>query len=101
MMRRAIACAALFVCAATLLLAASPSPAQIPQKMNYQMMLTDDSDQPLVDQSVQLVFRIYGQESGGSWLWSQTHDVMTNSIGVVSVILGSSNPISVDFSGPL
>jgi hypothetical protein len=47
------------------------------------------------------VFRIFGQESGGSQLWSEVHNVTTNSIGVESVVLGSTAPLSIDFSGPL
>jgi len=80
---------------------ASASIAQVPQKMNYQVMLTNDSDEPLADQSVQLVFRIYNVESGGGQLWTETHNVVTSSIGVVSVVLGTYNPLSLAFDGPL
>jgi hypothetical protein len=83
-----------------LVVAASVSSAQVPEKMNYQVMLTDNANQPLADQAVQIVFRIYSQVSGGSQLWAETQNVATNSIGVVSVILGSVNPLSIDFSGP-
>jgi len=61
-------------------------------------MLTDNADQPLADQSVQLVFRIYNMESGGGSLWTETHNVMTNSIGVVSVVLGGTNPLHLLFN---
>jgi len=80
---------------------ASASTAQIPQRINYQVMLTDDADQPLADQSVQLVFRVYNVEAGGGQLWTETHNVATNSIGVVSVVLGSTNPLAISFDGPL
>ncbi len=46
------------------LMTAAASNAQIPQKMNYQVMLTDDADQPLANESVQLVFRIYNAGIG-------------------------------------
>jgi hypothetical protein len=70
--------------------------------MNYQVMLTDDADQPLVDQAVELVFTLWTQESGGTQEWTETHNTMTNSIGVVSVILGSMTPLDpADFSAPL
>ena len=85
----------------SLLLVPVGAPAQVPQTMNYQVMLTDDSDQPLADQSVQLVFRIYNLEAGGGQLWTETHNVITNSIGVVSVVLGSTNPLAISFDGPL
>jgi len=87
--------------AAVLLLSISFCSAQIPEQMNYQVMLTDDSDQPLADQSVQLVFRIYNVDSGGGQLWTETHNAVTNSIGVVSIVLGSENPIHLLFSVPL
>ena len=78
------------------------APAAVPQTMNYQVMLTDDSDQPLVDQSVELVFTLWTQESGGTQEWTETHNTMTNSIGVVSVILGSVTPLDPDdFSASL
>ncbi len=76
--------------------------AQVPTKMNYQVMLTDDSDQPLANASVQIVFRLYTASSGGSLQWTETHNATTNSIGVVSVILGETTPLpAVDFDQPL
>jgi hypothetical protein len=94
---RAVAGAVVFLTLAAL---AATCSAAIPRTMNYQVMLTDDLDQPLADQSVQLVFRIFGQESGGGELWSEVHNVTTNSIGVASVVLGSAYPLSIDFSVP-
>ena len=87
--------------AALALAAAATCMAQIPEQMNYQVMLTDDADQPLADQSVQLVFRIYNADAGGGSLWTETHNVITSSIGVVSVVLGSTNPLAITFDGPL
>jgi hypothetical protein len=76
--------------------------AQFPTTMNYQVMLTDDFDQPLVDQPVELVFRLYDAPSGGVAGWTETHNTTTNSIGVVSVILGSTDPLDFgDFPGML
>jgi len=86
---------------ATLLLAAVSASGQVPEKMNYQVMLTNDSDEPLANESVQLVFRIYNVDAGGASLWTETHNVVTNSIGVVSVVLGTYNPLSLAFEGPL
>jgi len=75
--------------------------AEIPALLNYQVMLTDNVDQPLVDESVTMVFTIYDAESGGTALWTETHNPTTNSIGVVSVILGSITPIGFDFDEPM
>jgi hypothetical protein len=75
--------------------------ADVPRKMNYQVMLTDDLDGPLADQEVELVFRIFATAGEPAFpLWSETHNVTTNSIGVASVILGSTNPINVSFHAP-
>ena len=75
--------------------------AAIPQKMNYQVMLTGDTGEPLADQAVELVFTIYDDAEVGADLWTETQSVTTNSIGVVSVVLGSVNPINIAFSEPL
>ena len=69
--------------------------------MNYQVMLTDDFDEPLADQSVELVFRIYEVDAGGGSIWNETHNVVTNHIGVASVVLGSVSPMSLLFDTPL
>lgn len=89
------------VCAALLLLLACPAGGQIPPKMNYQVMLTNDMDEPLPDQDVTLHFSIFDVFEGGLPLWSEGQDAHTNSIGVVSVVLGAVNPIDIDFDIPL
>jgi hypothetical protein len=86
---------------AALLLLTSLCSAQFPQQINYQVMLTDDSDQPLADQSVQMVFRLYEEEAGGLLFWTETQNVTTNFIGVASVVLGDVNPINFYTSGPM
>jgi hypothetical protein len=74
----------------------SPADAQFPSVLNYQVMLTADDDTPLSDQPVELIFRLYQLESGGAAGWTETHNTTTNSVGVATVILGSSNPLSLD-----
>ncbi|MBD3349509.1 MAG: hypothetical protein GF400_10005 [Candidatus Eisenbacteria bacterium] len=96
---RSLASSAL-VCAA-LVLCSSAAFGIVPQQMNYQVMLTDDMDQPLAEQTVDLDFRIFADPVGGPVLWSESHTVTTNSIGVASVTLGSTNPLSIDFDIPL
>ncbi len=95
------------LCASLVLLVAAvaltvPAEAEVPTSMNYQVMLTDNSDQPLANQSLEVVFRIYDDATGGSLKWSETHNVTTNSIGVVSVVLGETTPLNpVSFDMPL
>jgi len=74
---------------------------QIPLKMNYQVMLTDDADQPLADQTLGAMFRIYDVATGGPSLWAEAQNITTNSVGVASVILGTTNPLNISFNRPL
>ncbi|MFH1690880.1 MAG: hypothetical protein ABIE42_11715 [Candidatus Eisenbacteria bacterium] len=66
---------------------------QVPTKMNYQVMLTDDFDEPLANQTVTLFFTLHTEPTGGTLLWSESHSDTTNSIGVVSVTLGETSPL--------
>ena len=94
--------AVLVLTVAALMLTAVATSGQIPGKMNYQVMLTNDSDEPLADQAVSLVFRIYNADVGGLMHWNETHNTSTNSIGVVSVTLGETAPLpSLVFNEPL
>ena len=86
---------------AALLLAAVPVSGQVPTKMNYQVMLTDGADNPLASEAVELIFRIYDDPNAGSLKWTETHNPTTNSVGVVSVILGTTTPLTISFGEPL
>jgi len=66
---------------------------QLPTKMNYQVMLTDDYGEPLADQAVTLFFTLHTGPTGGTLLWSESHNDTTNSIGVVSLTLGETSPL--------
>jgi hypothetical protein len=88
--------------AAVVLMLAWVSHAAVPQKMSYQVMLTDELGNPLSEQEVTLLFEIYDAPELGDLKWSETHVTMTNTIGVVSVVLGSLGSIhSPDFVQPL
>ncbi len=94
--------AVLVLAVAALLLAAVSASGQVPEKMNYQVMLTDNSDQPLADQAVTVEFRLYSSGVGGTLYWTETHNTATNSIGVVSVVLGETTPLPTNpFALPL
>ena len=71
--------------------------AEIPKKIYYQGRLTDSSKNPLSG-SYNFTFRIFDVSSGGSALWSETHNGVTVSAGVFSVELGESNPINLAFN---
>ena len=79
------------------LVAATAAAAEIPLRMSYQVMLTDDTDQPLIDQTVELIFSIHDEEK--DLVWTETHTATTNSIGVVSLTLGETTPLPPDEFG--
>jgi len=74
----------------------------IPHQINYQGYLTNAAGVP-VNGAVQMVFRIYDAESGGTELWNEAHNVTVNH-GVYNVVLGASsllpNPITLSFNQP-
>jgi len=60
----------------------------VPEMINYQGVLTDGDGSPL-DATVSMVFTIYGSETAGTNLWSETHGSVTVVSGLFSVLLGS------------
>ena len=75
--------------------------AEVPRTISYQMMLTDDLGVPLADQAVTLEFSIFDSVEEGTPLWGELHNETTNSIGVVSVVLGETTPLALEFNRPL
>jgi hypothetical protein len=84
-----------------MLLANTIDSAEIPRMINYQARLTDtDSGEPLQG-SYDLEFRLYDSATEGSLLWSETQSVEIDSLGIVSVILGSQTEIDIPFDRPV
>jgi hypothetical protein len=71
--------------------------AGIPELINYQGMLTDNSGTPL-NGSYDITFKIYNAESAGTKRWEETQSGVSVADGLFNVILGSVNPINLDFS---
>ncbi|MFC1888762.1 tail fiber domain-containing protein [Thermodesulfobacteriota bacterium] len=67
--------------------------AAVPQEINYQGYLTDDSGNP-IDGGVEMLFAIYDQEIDGSELWSEGPMTVPVDDGMYSVILGETVPIT-------
>jgi hypothetical protein len=74
--------------------------AAIPQKINYQGRLTDSGTGLPLPGSHSAVFKIYDDSTDGVLLWSETTSVSADTNGVFAVLLGSVNPIDLDFDGP-
>lgn len=73
-------------------LAASPCWSEIPHRMNYNGMLTDNAGNPL-NGSYDLTFAIYDVDAGGTALWTETHYQTQVEDGLVNIVLGSSTAI--------
>jgi hypothetical protein len=75
--------------------------AEVPQMINYQGKLTNDSGAPL-DTTLQMIFTIYADSVGAISKWSETQTAVKVEKGMFNVLLGSvdSIPYSV-FDGSI
>jgi hypothetical protein len=97
--KNAVFCRALGLVLIVLL--ASLAAAEVPAKITYQGRLTDaDTGTPLSG-AYNMTFRLFNISEGGTELWSEPQGVSVDANGVFSVILGSVNPLSIDFTGPV
>ncbi len=67
--------------------------AAVPNLMQYQGHLTDDSGAPL-DTIIDMTFTIYDDSAGGTVWWNETQPSVVVTNGLFNVLLGSVNPIS-------
>lgn len=72
---------------------ASIATADVPNLMQYQGFLTDESGEPL-DTIVSMMFTIYDDPIEGWVWWTETQDSVIVANGLFNVLLGSVNPIS-------
>ena len=82
------------------LVLAGPALAQVPRTMSYQGVLTDNAGVLLPDGNYNLTFRIYDVAVAGAPLFVENHAVVPLVKGGFSVILGSINPIGLNFDAP-
>ena len=69
--------------------------AQIPQTMNYQGRLEDNSGNPVSDGNYTIVFSIYDAATNGNSLWTETRTVTTED-GFFNLTLGESTAININ-----
>ena len=69
---------------------------QVPQTISYQGVLTDAAGTNVADGDYSIVFTLYDALTGGTNLWTETQTV-TVSGGLFNVILGSVNPVNLEF----
>jgi hypothetical protein len=79
------------------LISVSLTQAQIPQTINYQGVLTDNSGQVVADDNYALTFRLYDASSGGTTLWVESRIVPVEK-GLFNIILGEVVPINLPFN---
>lgn len=68
--------------------------AQIPQTMNYQGRLEDNSGNPVTDGNYSLIFTIYDAATNGNSLWTETRTVATEE-GFFNLTLGENTAINI------
>jgi len=73
--------------------------AEVPQLINYQGYLTDDTGEP-VDDAILINFKLYGSMTGDDSLWWSGYQTVLVDNGSFNYQLGSNNPIPADFFGP-
>lgn len=72
----------------------------VPSQMNYQGYLILSADTTPVTADLDMVFELFTTETGGSSIWSETHNDVPVENGIFNVILGSTIPLDPDsFTG--
>jgi len=66
----------------------------VPLLLNYQGYLTTAADTMPVTGQANLTFSLYSSATGGSPLWSETHNNVNVAKGFFNVLLGDINPLS-------
>lgn len=82
-----------FVAVTFLLLSLPTVQAEVPSQINYQGYLTDDEGIP-IDRIVEMIFCIYGAETGGIEYWCEGPIPVDVDNGVYNVILGQITPFT-------
>jgi hypothetical protein len=70
--------------------------AGFPHTISYQGVLTDNAGVVVPDGNYSMVFKIYGVDTGGTEIWSETQSVAVVG-GRFNVILGGVNPLDIPF----
>jgi len=67
-----------------------------PRFLNYQGKLTDTSG-VAINGLVNITFRIYDKDTGGTALWSEFHPGVVVTKGLFDVLLGTISPLNISF----
>ena len=72
--------------------------AQVPQKMSFQAVVKNASNEPVVSGIVGVKISILQESTSGTTVYSETQNATTNANGLVSLIIGNGTVISGVFS---
>lgn len=72
--------------------------AQVPDGFNYQSVIRDIDGQIIASSNVILKFSILQGSIDGAVLFSETHDIITNELGIANTVIGQGEPQTGIFS---
>jgi len=82
--------------AAILLVALAELCAQAPEAFQYQAVARDASGDVLTDQNVGISFQIHQNTAGGTVVYAETHNPITNAHGLFTVEVGDGTPSTTE-----
>ncbi len=71
---------------------------QTPQGINYQTVIRDGDGQPIVNAAITLKMSIRAEAANGIIIYSETHAKVSNSFGLVNLVIGKGLPVEGEFS---
>lgn len=74
-------------------------PGQVPQGINYQAIVRDNTGTPVINRSVAFKFRIHSGSLTGPIVYEESHTGTTDALGGISLIIGNGTPLSGTFAG--
>lgn len=72
--------------------------AQTPQKLSFQAVIRDAANAPAANKSVKLRISILKNNATGTVIYSETHETVSNSFGLVTLNIGTGTPTLGTFS---
>ena len=68
--------------------------AQVPQGINYMAIARDGAGEPIKNTNLPVRITIQTLSTGGSIIWQETHNALTDNFGVFSVIVGKGTRVA-------
>ena len=72
--------------------------AQSPQRMSYQAVIRNNSNQLVVNHSVGMRVSILKESATGTAVYTETHTVTSNASGIVTIEIGGGTPVAGTFT---